>query len=123
MDYPVKHHGKTYQVHVCRMYDDRQIASVWEQTGSLLNGESHSTITTISGIWHGELGTRPLPEWIDRIPGLGHETLDERIRLCRRYRSQQSRIAQEVLGQWVRETAGISDMWQYNADACEAVAM
>ena len=103
-------------VHVGRMYKGGgYVADVWERTDMGSGGSrGHSTITTFEGfpgVWFGRVGTRRLPEWIDRIPGMGHRTLDRRIELVRRYHAQQARIAQLALAGNVPEGAQYSYDW------------
>lgn len=44
---------------------DHVIAKVYEP-GAVMN--THSSITTFGGVWHGELGTRVLPPEIEALP-------------------------------------------------------
>ena len=102
---------------------------VWEGpndhpiAAALRNEPQHSTITTFDdykGVWFGKLGTRALPKWINRIPGMGSKTLDERVRLVRRFYTQQARIAQCLFGKFI----GIHKMnpseWQMDYETAEA---
>ncbi len=93
---------RTYRVQVSKMYaGGGYTATVWEPQPKLfVEGPArHGTITSFDDTpgWWGRVGTRDLPEWINRIPGMGHPTMYERIRLVQRYQHQQARIAQLVM--------------------------
>ena len=102
---------------------------VWEgpidnPIGAAIRGKpQHSTITTFDeypGVWFGRLGTRALPRWIDKIPGLGHKTLDERVRLCRRFQNQQSRVAQCLFAKFISINKYDPNKWKMDYEGSEA---
>jgi hypothetical protein len=88
-------------VHQTRMYDGRIIASVWEPSNHLgAKFAQHGTITTRSTEPEqvnliGRIGTRDIPERIDRM----RAGSDERIAACIKWRADQAAEVRELLAQ------------------------
>lgn len=70
---------------------DCVVARVEEHTGNIAT-HTHGAITTIQGVWHGELGTRTLPARIEALP-----RGDERYNACVAYRQAQITLAHDLI--------------------------
>lgn len=81
--------NRDYTVWAVRMYDDSTVFSAWEPTQMKLQGphgpETHSAIAFFDDGAYGKVGSRGLPESIERLQGGS----PERISACRAWRAGQ----------------------------------
>lgn len=72
------------------------VACVYERMEGLAE-RSHSSITTIKGVWYGHLGTRTLPADVEALPAG-----EARSAACASFRDMQKRLAHRLIADAAR---------------------